>query len=417
LGGSRKLHPPLGWRKGALPTGSVRRRRRLTASVGADGRLALGVPGGAAITRATSPIGDRSAWHNLAVTKDGPRAIISSMTFAPTDLEHPIVLAPMAGGPSTLALAAAVADAGGLGFLASGYKTPDAVAEDIGALRSATGGPFGVNVFVPAGAPAEPEVVEGYASRLCDAGLEVGEPRWDDDAFEGKLEVLVRERPEVVSFTFGLPPRAAVEALQDADCAVWITITTQQEAARAAAAGADALVCQGVEAGGHRGGLDHEAPGDLSLLALLQLVPAVTDLPLIATGGIVTGRGVAGALAAGAVAVQLGTAFMRSPEAGTVPAHREALTTDRPTALTRAFSGRTARGIVNRFMLEHEAAAPLAYPEVHHLTSPPRAAARSRGDAENFNLWAGQAHALATDEPAGDVVRRLSREARDRLGR
>jgi nitronate monooxygenase len=139
------------------------------------------------------------------------------------------------------------------------------------------------------------------------------------------------------------------------------------------------------------------------------------DLPLVASGGIATGEGVAAVLAAGAVAAQLGTAFMRCPEAGTAPVHRERLGVDAGTALTRAFTGRTARGIVNRFLVEHGADAPSAYPEVHHLTAPLRAAARERGDAETLHLWAGQAHSLAEELPARELVRRLGDDAREAL--
>ena len=142
---------------------------------------------------------------------------------------------------------------------------------------------------------------------------------------------------------------------------------------------------------------------------------AAVDLPLVATGGIATGRAVAAVLAGGAAAAQLGTAFMLCPEAATAPAHREAIAGDGDTALTRAFTGRTARGIANRWMREHGAAAPSAYPDVHHLTAKIRAAAREQGDADGFHLWAGQAHELTPAEPAGDLVRRLAAEAREAL--
>src|SRR6478735_1213220 len=185
--------------------------------------------------------------------------------LAPQDLELPIVGAPLGGGPGTVALAAAVSDAGGLGFLAAAYKTAAAVREDIAAVRSETGRPFGVNVFAPAGVPAPAAAVEAYANRLCDAGVETGEPRWDDDDWDAKCALLVAERPAVASFTFGLPPRDLVDALHGAGVAVWVTVTTPQEAVAAVQAGADALVCQGAEAGGHRGGLDPEHPGDIGL--------------------------------------------------------------------------------------------------------------------------------------------------------
>ena len=155
----------------------------------------------------------------------------------------------------------------------------------------------------------------------------------------------------------------------------------------------DALVVQGIEAGGHRGSfVDSDNHENYGILALLSLVSAQVDLPLIAAGGIASGPALAGVLTAGASAAALGTAFLRCPEAGTTAAHREVLTQSRPTGLTRAFSGRLARGLVNTFQADHTAAAPIAYPELHHLTTPLRAHARNRGDAEQMNLWAGQAH-------------------------
>ena len=341
------------------------------------------------------------------------------MPFSLADLDHPIVQAPLGGGPSTPELAAAVCEAGGLGFLASGYRTPDAVRADIAELRQLTSRPFGLNVFVPGPASGDAAALERYAGALAgDAerlGVEPGEPRYDDDGWEDKLALAREEAVPVVSFTFGCPDAAVLGQLRSAGCATWVTVTTPAEAIAAAEAGADALVVQGVEAGGHRGSVDSAAPGDIGLLALLQLVRAVTDRPLVATGGIATGRGVAAVLAAGASAAQLGTAFMLTAEAATSEAHREAFGRTAPTALTRAFTGRYARGIENRFMREHEDEAPLAYPEVHNLAAPLRAAARERGDADGFNLWAGQAYPLAEAMPAGELVRRLADDAREAL--
>ncbi len=341
------------------------------------------------------------------------------MRFSISQLEHPIVQAPLGGGPSTSALAAAVSEAGGLGFLAAGYRSGDAVREEIGELRQLTTRPFGMNLFAPGPALADAAAVAGYASTLTGEaeryGVELGAPRHDDDGWDEKLALVADERMPVVSVTFGCPSRSEVDALHSADCALWVTVTTPAEAIAAQEAGADALVVQGVEAGGHRGSFDERAPGEVGLLALLQLVRAVSDLPLVATGGIATGRGVAAVLAAGAAAAQLGTAFMLTPEAATAPAHREALSERGPTALTRAFTGRTARGIENRFMREHESDAPHGYPEVHHLTAPIRVAARERGDADGFHVWAGQAHTLAAEVPAGELVVRLADEARAAL--
>ena len=318
--------------------------------------------------------------------------------FSPDRLELPIVQAPLAGGPSTPALAAAVSGAGGLGFVAAGYKTAEVLAEDVAAVRSATDAPFGVNVFAPPGAAADRDLVARYAARLIGEaerqGAILGDPRSDDDAFGDKLALLHDAKPAVASFTFGCPPAETIQALQRDDVAVWVTVTTPAEARQAADAGADALVVQGAEAGGHRGGFDDAGAGraGIGLLALLQLVRAEVKLPLVATGGIMTGAGIAAVLAAGAAAAQLGSALMLTPEAGTSAPHRAALEREAETALTRAFSGRTARGIVNRFLREHDAEAPSAYPEVHHLTAPLRKAARERGDGDAINLWAGQAH-------------------------
>jgi nitronate monooxygenase len=338
--------------------------------------------------------------------------------FALTSLRIPIVQAPMGGGASTPALAAAVAGAGGLGFLAAGYKTPDAVRKDIGTLRELTARPFGVNLFAPPTPVADPDAVGRFATSLgAEAdryGAPIGEPRHDDDGWTEKLALMTEVRVPIVSFTFGCPAAGDVQDLQRAGIAVWVTVTTPAEAVAAAAAGADALVVQGTEAGGHRATFDDAAPGDIGLIALLQLVGAAVDLPLVATGGIMNGRGIAAALAAGASAAALGTAFMLCPESATSPPHREAIAADGDTGLTRAFTGRTARGIVNRWMLEH-GDAPSAYPDVHHVTAKVRTAARSQGDPDGFHLWAGQAHALATDVPAADLVTRLWEEARSAL--
>ena len=325
--------------------------------------------------------------------------------------------APLAGGPSTPALAAAVCEAGGFGFLAAGYRSAGEVREEIVDLRARTSRPFGVNVFMPPAAVADQETVDAYARRLAplaeQAGVDLGVPRFDDDEFEAKCSLLAEVAPAVVSFTFGCPEEALVEELRGAGVEVWVTVTDAEEAAAAARAGAAALVVQGAEAGGHRGSfVDRPERVEYGLLALLQLVRPEVELPLIASGGIATGAGIAAVLAAGAAAAQLGTAFMLCPEAATSPAHRQALASTRPTGLTRAFSGRLARGIVNRLQSEHSGAAPLAYPEVNHLTAPLRAHGRKTGDEDVINLWAGEAHALAEARPAAEVVAKLDEDAR-----
>jgi nitronate monooxygenase len=331
-------------------------------------------------------------------------------------LREPIVQAPLAGGASTPKLAAAVAGAGGLGFLAAGYKSTDAVRRDVDELRSLTSEPFGLNIFAPP-SPAAADAVGTYAAALRAEeqryGVALGEPRHDDDDFDAKLELALAERIAIVSFTFGCPDADVIARLGDAGSDVWVTVTNPDEAVVARDAGADALVVQGFEAGGHRGYFSDE-PGaeDLGLLVALRRVAARVDLPLVAAGGIADGAAVAAVLCAGALAAQIGTALMLASEAGTSAPHRAALGSPLATRLTRAFSGRRARGIVNRFMEEHDADAPIAYPDVHHLTTPIRAAARAAGDPEAINLWAGQAHMLAREAPAEEIVRRLGAEAR-----
>lgn len=321
-----------------------------------------------------------------------------------------VVGAPMAGGPTTPALAAAVSDAGGLGFLAAGYKTVAAVADEIAAVRGLTRRPFGLNLFFPTRDEPDDEALAAYARRLQSEeeryGVRCGEPVWTADEWDGKLDLVGRERPAVVSFTFGCADRETVEWLKGLDVAVWATITSVGEAQDAASSGVSALVVQGAEAGGHQGSYLNHDDEPSSVLALLQQIRPTTELPLIAAGGIASARGVAAVLAAGAFAAQIGTALMLTPEAGTSNPHRRALRGDEPTRLTRAFSGRRARGIVNRFMEVHDADAPTAYPEIHYMTAPLRARARELDDSNGINLWAGQSYRLAEEAPAAELVER-----------
>lgn len=313
----------------------------------------------------------------------------------------------MAGGVSTPELAAAVSRAGGLGFLAAGMKTAAAVASDIVSVREVTDEGFGVNVFVPTHAPADADAVQGYADQLRAEGTEPGESHFHDDDWEAKVDLIEREHPAVASFTFGCPSAKIVATLQAAGTEVWVTVTSPREAGEACAAGADALVAQGIEAGGHRGAFSEESAGEYGLLTLLDLLGgARSPVPLVATGGIATTTAVAAVITAGAAAAQVGTAFMLCPEAGTSDLHRQAVAQPAPTALTRAFTGRKARGIANRFMAGHRDA-PVAYPELLHVTAPMRAAAAAAGDPERLNLWAGQAHELARAIPAGALVAEL----------
>jgi nitronate monooxygenase len=218
--------------------------------------------------------------------------------------------------------------------------------------------------------------------------------------------LLVDTVPAVVSFTFGCPPPHIVQALQQRGCLVMVTVTSATEAATAVDAGAQLVCAQGIEAGAHRSTFDDAAPDDeLSTFDLVAAIQSRVDVPVVAAGGIATPDGVRGALTAGAVAVQVGTAFLRCAEAGTNAVHRAALVDGQRTVttMTRAFTGRRARGLVNDFIRRH-GDAPSAYPEIHHATRPLRVAAAATGDAERLHLWAGTGFRHAREQPAGDVV-------------
>ncbi|MFF4702272.1 nitronate monooxygenase [Streptomyces sp. NPDC001288] len=343
------------------------------------------------------------------------------MSSALTDLfPLPIVQAPMAGGVSVPQLAAAVSEAGGLGFLAAGYKTADGMYQEIKQLRGLTGRPFGVNLFMPQPDHAESGAVEVYAHQLAGEAAwyetELGDPdSGRDDGYDAKLAVLLDNPVPVVSFHFGVPSPEALEALRRAGTLTLVTATTAEEALAVERAGADAVIAQGVEAGGHQGTHRDVPENDGSGLGLLALVGRIREtvgLPVVAAGGIMRGSQIAAVLAAGASAAQLGTAFLATPESGAAEPHKRALTDPlfTRTALTRAFSGRPARGLVNRFLREHGPYAPAAYPEVHHLTSPLRKAAAAAGDAQGMALWAGQGHRMVRELPAARLVEVLADE-------
>ncbi|MFI6933011.1 nitronate monooxygenase [Streptomyces sp. NPDC050287] len=343
------------------------------------------------------------------------------MSSALTDLFHyPIVQAPMAGGVSVPTLAAAVCEAGGLGFLAAGYKTADGLYQEIKQLRSLTARPFGVNLFMPQPEYADPAAVDVYAHQLAGEAswyeTELGDPESGrDDGYDAKLAVLLDNPVPVVSFHFGTPGPDVLDSLRRAGTFTLVTATTADEALAVERAGADAVIAQGVEAGGHQGthrDLPESDGSGIGLLSLIAQIRETVRIPIVAAGGIMRGSQIAAALAAGASAAQLGTAFLATPESGASAVHKQALTNPLfvRTELTRAFSGRPARGLVNRFMREHGPYAPAAYPELHHLTSPLRKAAAKAGDAQGMALWAGQGHRMARDLPAGQLVEVLAAE-------
>jgi nitronate monooxygenase len=309
-------------------------------------------------------------------------------------LRLPIVQAPMAGGPSTPALAAAVSAAGGLGSIGGAGLSPDRLRTAIAEVRARTDAPFAVNLFAPLPAPTMRRVSDWSGL----TGVSLPDDLPDPVRFDDQLAVVVEQRVPVFSFTFGIPPLPELESV------VVGTATTVAEAVELERAGVDAIVAQGYEAGGHRG--TFLAPVDRSLIGTLVLVPQVVDavsVPVIAAGGIMDGRGIAAALALGAQAVQLGTAFMNTTEAGTTPAHRAALGQD--TTITPVLTGRHARAVRTALVdrLETSAVQPPDYPLPRYLSPEPL-------------MLAGQAGALARAMPAAELVAALGTETERALG-
>lgn len=336
-------------------------------------------------------------------------------------VEYPIIQAPMDGGVSNPVLAAAVSNAGGLGFLAAGYKTAEDVRREIVETRQLTKSPFGLNVFVPSHELIDEIALAHYRKKIeqeaFNIGSTIGEAFNDDDDWTQKIAILKEEKVAVVSFTFGCPNRDVIEELQQIGSLVVITVTNVEEAKIAAERGVNALCVQGLEAGGHRGTFKNGTEEDYGLLVLLRLIQSEIDLPLIAAGGLMNGRDVAAVLTAGAVAAQLGTAFLRCQESGASPVHKNALVDIhfQKTALTRAFSGRRARGLVNAFLTTYSNEAPAAYPHIHHMTKMMRKVAREKNDPELMALWAGQGHILAKEWPVAEIMEELVAELNEAM--
>ena len=335
-------------------------------------------------------------------------------------VEHAIILAPMAGGTSTPALVAAVSNAGGLGSLGAGYMTPDDIAKAIAEIHERTSKPFAVNLFAggydgtgSSDTAAMLKLIAPWHERL---GLPPpAAPAGSLPPFEQQVEAVLRSDVPVFSFTFGIPAAEIMRGMKDRGIKLIGTATTVSEARALEQAGADAIVAQGSEAGAHRG--TFIAALEDSLVGTIALVPQMADavsVPVIASGGIMDGRGIVAAAALGASGVQLGTAFMACPESGAPPAHKAAIRAahDDGTTLTRAFSGRLARGITNGFaaaMRGHQDQL-LPYPAQNNLTRPMRTAAARQGNADCLSLWAGQAAPLAREMPAAELVAQLLRE-------
>ncbi|MEQ9619683.1 MAG: nitronate monooxygenase [Deltaproteobacteria bacterium] len=341
-------------------------------------------------------------------------------------VEHPILQAPMAGGPTTPELVAAVSNTGALGSLGAGYMSPEDIESDIKKIREFTEKPFAVNLFVPAESPSivpSEKVMKKLGNVSEKVGAEV--PHEFPSlkfTFEDQFRVILENRVPVFSFTFGIPEEKYIEKLLAREVAVIGTATSVEEGVRLEEAGCSAVIAQGSEAGGHRAsfGMDGEVP----MIGSISLVPQLADkvgVPVISSGGIMDGRGIAAALALGASAVQMGTAFLSCKEASLNSAWQDALlkSTDTSTVLTNVFTGKYARGIKNTFIeefkgLENEIP---AYPIQQGLTTPLRAAAKSKGDAEYMSLWAGQGSAMSRKCSAAELIELLVSESREALQR
>lgn len=331
-------------------------------------------------------------------------------------LRLPVLLAPMAGAcPPSLSVA--VANAGGLGACGALLMAPAAIGAWVAEVRAGTGGPFQLNLWVPDPAPAR-DVAHEAKIRAFLAGWGPEVPPEAGDAtppdFAGQCEALLDAGPPIVSSVMGLYPPAYVRRLKERDIAWWANVSTVAEARAAEEAGADVVVAQGMEAGGHRGCFD-AARAEAGMVGLFALLPAVADavrVPVVATGGIADPRGVAAALLLGASAVQVGTGFLRCPEAKLHPAWADALARTPPegTALSRAFSGRAGRSIATAYVQAANAPgapAPAPYPVQRGLTQAMRDVASKVGDVDRMQAWAGQAAAMARAEPAAEVTRNL----------
>ncbi|MBI3969557.1 MAG: DUF561 domain-containing protein [Chloroflexi bacterium] len=338
------------------------------------------------------------------------------------NVQYPIIQAPMAGGTTTPALVAAVSNAGGLGSLGAAYLTPEQITAAVAAIRELTDRPFNVNLFAGGYATTsdvDPEPMLATLGRFH-AELQLPPPvlpALARDPFPEQIEAVLAARPPVFSFTFGLPDRAALSRLKERGITVIGTATTVEEARQLAAAGVDAIVAQGSEAGAHRG--TFAAPFEAALIGTMALVPQVVDavsVPVVASGGIMDGRGIYAALALGASAVQMGTAFLMCQEAATPAAHRAAIrsASAEQTTITRAFSGRPARGLVNQLIrtVHEQPETILPFPLQNSLTRQLRAAAAERGNPEYLSLWAGQAAPLGRELPAAELVATLVAETR-----
>ncbi|WP_308639765.1 NAD(P)H-dependent flavin oxidoreductase [Paenibacillus silvisoli] len=342
-------------------------------------------------------------------------------------IRYPILLAPMAGGPSTPELVAAVSNAGGLGSVGAGYLKPDQIRSAIHEIRKLTDRPFGVNLFVPELPDTTDEAAAEMIKHLNTYRTELGLTPIKElpvvaETFAEQVQVLLDEQVAVFSFTFGIPSKDILDAMKKKGITVIGTATTVEEAKRLEASGIDAIVAQGSEAGGHRGTFIGQAED--ALIGTMALVPQIVDhvsIPVIASGGIMDGRGMAASFALGAAAVQMGTAFLAAPESGAHAVYKEKLLTspEDSTEVTRSYSGKPARGIRTAFMDDmrgYTGTIP-AYPIQNALTREIRQAAAKANNPELMSLWAGQGLRLATSREAAAIMEQTIGQAEELVKR
>lgn len=330
------------------------------------------------------------------------------------DFDIPIIQAPMAGGITTPELVAAVSNCGALGSLGAGYMFPDEIRSTIRKIKTLTTKPFSVNLFIPEEIHFKEDltdtmqILSSIWRELSDKPFE--SPSFSTPSFDDQLQVIIEEKVPIFSFTFGVLNSSTIQKLKKSNIRIYGTATTPEEAQKLEETGVDAIVCQGQEAGGHRGSFSANDPL-LSLFPLIMLTKKRVRVPLIAAGGIMNGYSAKAALAAGAKAVQIGTAFVTVSESGAHQVYKKALLEDiKPTMLTKAFTGKNARGIVNDFMLKFSKFPPPSYPIQHHLTKKIRALAAEQNRPDCMSLWAGQGYPLCQSITATELVKQIVRD-------
>lgn len=345
-------------------------------------------------------------------------------------IEHPIIQAPMAGGITTSDLVAAVSNSGGLGMIGAGYMTPAQIREQISEIKQLTSMPFGINLFVPNEFNAKEEEVKSTNHLLNPIREKLNLPPTDHvelpsfhDAYEKYVEqikIVIEEKVPICSFTFGLPSKSVVAELKQHNIMLIGTATTVKEAIEVEKSGMDIVVAQGSEAGGHRGSFMNEEQENL--IGLMSLIPQVADnvnIPVIAAGGIMDGRGLMASICLGAQAVQMGTAFLTCIESGAHQVHKEAIlhAFEDETVVTRSFSGKPARGLINPFILnmrEYEKDLP-EFPVQNSLTQDIRKASGSQNNKDYMSLWSGQSPRLSKNQSVKTLIESIISDVKSKI--